>query len=55
MRTEEFYDACGNAGYPLELRWQPGYDHSFYTYSSFMSDHIAYHAVNLGLRPKFDH
>lgn len=21
MRTEEFYDACGKAGYPLELRW----------------------------------
>lgn len=36
--------ACTAAGHPLQLRLQPGYDHSYYFISTFIGDHIAYHA-----------
>jgi len=29
---------------PLTLRMQEGYDHSYYFISSFMADHIVWHA-----------
>ena len=35
------------AGHPLELRIQPGYDHSYYFIASFIGDHIAHHAAAL--------
>ena len=37
-------DACEKANQPLKLRMQPGYDHSYYFISSFISDHIEFHA-----------
>jgi S-formylglutathione hydrolase len=40
--------ACRDAGIPLTLRMQPGYDHSYYFVSSFMADHLAWHADRLG-------
>ena len=36
--------ACGAAGHPLQLRMQPGYDHSYYFIASFIHEHIAHHA-----------
>ncbi|MGH0037516.1 MAG: S-formylglutathione hydrolase [Myxococcota bacterium] len=39
-----FREACAAAGIPLELRLQPGYDHSYYFIASFMGDHLAHHA-----------
>ena len=39
--------ACEAVGHPLTLRMQPGYDHSYYFISSFVGDHIAYHAREL--------
>ncbi|WNH48129.1 S-formylglutathione hydrolase [Stenotrophomonas aracearum] len=39
--------ACTAAGHPLQLRLQPGYDHSYYFISSFIGEHIAYHAKAL--------
>jgi S-formylglutathione hydrolase len=36
--------AFAQAGIPLTLRYQAGYDHSYYFMASFMADHIAYHA-----------
>jgi len=39
--------ACRDAGIPLTLRMQPGYDHSYYFISTFMPDHIAWHAARL--------
>lgn len=39
--------ACTAAGHPLQLRLQPGYDHSYYFISSFIGDHIAHHAKAL--------
>ena len=40
--------ACTNAGIDLRLRVQPGYDHSYYFVSSFMADHLRWHAERLG-------
>jgi S-formylglutathione hydrolase len=36
--------AADAAGYPLTLRLQPGYDHSYYFIGSFIGEHIAHHA-----------
>lgn len=36
--------ACEAAGIPATIRMQPGYDHSYYFISTFMAEHIAWHA-----------
>lgn len=41
-------EVCAAAGQPLTLRMQPGYDHSYYFISSFMADHLRWHAERLG-------
>ena len=40
-------EACERAGIDATIRMQPGYDHSYYFISSFMADHIAWHAGRL--------
>jgi S-formylglutathione hydrolase len=35
--------------YPLELRYQEGYDHSYYFIASFIDDHLRHHARGMGL------
>ena len=40
-------EACEKAGIPLTLNMREGYDHSYYFMSTFMSDHIAWHAARL--------
>jgi len=40
-------EACAAAGIELTLRMQPGYDHSYNFISTFMSDHVAWHAERL--------
>uniref|UniRef100_A0A7S3IRA9 S-formylglutathione hydrolase n=1 Tax=Strombidium inclinatum TaxID=197538 RepID=A0A7S3IRA9_9SPIT len=49
LKPEAFKAAAGEAGYPVNLRMQPGYDHSYYFISTFIRDHVDYHATNLGL------
>ncbi|ASR44978.1 S-formylglutathione hydrolase [Xanthomonas citri pv. mangiferaeindicae] len=44
LRPQLLQAACAAAGHPLELRMQPGYDHSYYFIASFIADHIAHHA-----------
>ena len=39
--------ACRDAGVPLTLRRQAGYDHSYYFIASFMEDHLRWHAQRL--------
>lgn len=39
--------ACEKAGIALNLRLQPGYDHGYYFVSTFMADHLAWHAARL--------
>jgi S-formylglutathione hydrolase len=45
LRPELLREACAAAGHPLTLRMQPGYDHSYYFISSFIGEHIAWHAA----------
>jgi len=47
LRPELLRDACAAAGIDMTLRMQPGYDHSYYFISTFMADHIAWHAERL--------
>lgn len=47
LRPELLADACAAAGIPLTLRLQPGYDHSYYFVSTFLAEHVAWHAARL--------
>jgi S-formylglutathione hydrolase len=40
-------EACKMAGIPLTLRMQDGYDHSYFFISSFMAEHVSWHAARL--------
>ncbi|TNC44868.1 S-formylglutathione hydrolase [Rubellimicrobium rubrum] len=47
LRPELLERACIDAGIPLTLRRQPGYDHSYFFISTFMADHVRFHADRL--------
>jgi S-formylglutathione hydrolase len=36
--------ACAKAGIPLTMRWQEGYDHSYFFIATFVEDHLRWHA-----------
>jgi S-formylglutathione hydrolase len=47
LRPELLKAACDKADIGLTLRRQPGYDHSYYFISTFMADHLHWHAAKL--------
>ena len=47
LRTGLLVMACKKAGIPATIRMQPGYDHSYYFISTFMAEHVAWHAERL--------
>ena len=47
LKPHLLQDACDRAGIEATIRMQPGYDHSYYFISSFMADHVAWHADRL--------
>jgi S-formylglutathione hydrolase len=47
LQPELLERACAAAGIPLTLRRQSGYDHSYFFISSFMDDHLRWHAARL--------
>jgi len=47
LRPELLEESCRKAGIKLTLRRHAGYDHSYYFISTFMADHIAWHAERL--------
>jgi S-formylglutathione hydrolase len=47
LKPEALRYACEQAGHPLELRLQPGYDHSYYFIASFIEDHLRHHGAAL--------
>ncbi len=47
LKPELLTEVCEANGHPLELRIQPGYDHSYFFMASFMGDHVAHHAKAL--------
>lgn len=48
LRPELLRAACDAAGIGLTLNMREGYDHSYYFISSFMTDHLRWHAARLG-------
>jgi S-formylglutathione hydrolase len=49
LRPELLERACKQADIPLLLRRQAGYDHSYYFVSTFMEDHLRWHAARLSV------
>lgn len=48
LQTSLLEQACAAADYHATIRYQPGYDHSYYFIASFIGSHIAFHAQALG-------
>ena len=44
LKTPLLKLACAEAGYPMTIRMQEGYDHSYFFIASFIGDHLAFHA-----------
>ena len=44
LTPEVLKESARKANYPLELRMQSGYDHSYFFISSFIEDHLRFHA-----------
>jgi S-formylglutathione hydrolase len=51
LRPKLLEDACKAASIPLTLHMRDGYDHSYYFISTFMADHIEWHAKRLAGEP----
>ena len=47
LKTHLLEDACGKAGQSATIRMQEGYDHSYYFISTFMAEHVGWHADRL--------
>ncbi len=47
LQPERLANGCAAAGIDLTLRMQAGYDHSYLFVSTFMADHIGWHAAHL--------
>lgn len=47
LKTDMLMAASTAANYPMEVRMQPGYDHSYFFIATFIGDHIRFHAKNL--------
>ncbi len=47
LKTHLLQQACDAAGQTATIRMQPGYDHSYYFISTFMAEHLAWHAARL--------
>jgi S-formylglutathione hydrolase len=47
LRPELLEAACAAVGLPLTLRRQQGYDHGYYFISTFMAEHLVWHAERL--------
>jgi len=44
LKTELLIDAAQQAQYPMQIRMQPNYDHSYFFIATFIGEHIAFHA-----------
>lgn len=47
LKPELLTQVCEKTGQPLTLRMQEGYDHSYYFISTFMRDHLEWHAIRM--------
>jgi len=44
LKTELLEAAAESANYPMQIRYQEGYDHSYFFIASFIGEHIDFHA-----------
>ena len=49
LKTELLINASHSHDYPMRIRMQPGYDHSYYFIASFIGEHMQFHAQHLGV------
>lgn len=49
LKPELLEEACRSAGIALTLNRREGYDHSYFFVSSFIADHLRWHAARMGL------
>jgi len=47
LKTHLLREACDRTGQSATIRMQPGYDHSYYFISTFMAEHVRWHAERL--------
>ena len=47
LKPQLLAEACDKAGIKLSLNMREGYDHSYYFISTFMADHLRWHAERL--------
>ncbi|MXO60014.1 S-formylglutathione hydrolase [Altererythrobacter salegens] len=47
LKTHLLEEACRKAGIPHTIRLHEGYDHSYFFISTFIADHVAWHAERL--------
>ena len=47
LKPHLLQQACDRAGIDATIRMQPGYDHSYHFISTFLADHVAWHADRL--------
>ena len=50
LYPKDLLDACKARDFPINLRMQEGYDHSYHFIASFIGEHMAYHAKALSQR-----
>ncbi len=43
LQTERLLQVCAESDYPMIIRMQPGYDHSYFFIASFIGEHLAFH------------
>jgi S-formylglutathione hydrolase len=47
LKPQDFASAADQVGQKVTIRYQEGYDHSYYFICSFIEDHVAFHAERL--------
>jgi S-formylglutathione hydrolase len=49
LQPDRLESACQESGLQLEVRRHAGYDHGYYFISTFIEEHLRFHATRLGL------
>ena len=47
LHPRNLLDACEVVDFPITLRMQDGYDHSYHFISTFIGEHLAFHETHL--------
>ena len=47
LNTQLLIDTAAVAAFPMRIRLQPEYDHSYFFIASFIEEHLSFHAKNL--------